>query len=442
MTELYSYFAEQLGNIAPNKAVVAFSGGVDSHVLLTLLAQYRDTHKIDCLAVHVHHGLSAHADDWAEQCVCWGKKVGIPVVVEKVSLDFSSGQSLERVAREARYAALSKHVSHGDCLLLGQHADDQIETFLLALKRGSGPKGLSSMGALGPFAQGQLLRPLLGVTRSEIEAFAHEHHLEWVSDESNQDERFDRNFLRHQIVPLLTQRWSGFHQAVLRSAELCAQQELLLEELLADKLDQALYSDGSLSIEKLQDCTEQVRLQLCRYWLKQLNQPMPSRQHTEMIWYEVALASLDANPILTLGQYDIRRFQQRLYCVAHQRDISQWSDRLTLEQPVVLPDSLGSLQLIRTGKGQIALPKECKSVDIIFDPTGLSACPYGRVGSRKLKKLYQEYGVPSWLRRRLPILLYQQQVIAIAGLFVSRDFYGQECELIWDKSAHNVANFT
>lgn len=440
MNDLYVDVARQLDELKPARLVIAFSGGIDSRVLLHLIARYRQHNAIPCLAVHVHHGLSDHADEWASQCQRWGAEEGIEVCVEHVTLDHDCGDSLEQMARDARYAVLAKHIDTETLMLLGQHADDQVETFLLALKRGSGPKGLSSMAACGGFAQGQLLRPLLKVTRAEIEAYAQQVQLTWVEDESNQDTRFDRNFLRHQVTPVLTQRWPSFYQAIQRSAELCATQESVLAELLQEKLQQAMHADGSLVLDALYSSSELARRQLVRLWLQHQQILMPSRKHTELILREIAFAQPDANPKLKLGKYEIRRFQQRLYCIETEKDFSSWHATLNINEPVMLPESLGCLRLIASEQGNVRLPANKAPFTISFDPSGLSACPIGRSGSRKLKKLYQEYNVPSWQRRQLPIVLCEDKVVAVVGLFISREFNGKDCELIWDKSEVFMAN--
>lgn len=437
MSSLYTTFKQQLRAIPSTRFVLAFSGGVDSRVLLDLLARYQREHHCECLAVHVHHGLSPNADDWAQRCQYWGEQTGIPVVTEYADIQRESGMSLEQVAREARYALLAKHVQAETCLLLGQHADDQSETFLLAMKRGSGPKGLAAMAKCDRFADGQRLRPLLTHRRSEIEAYATQHHLQWVSDESNQDERFDRNFLRHQITPNLIARWPNIHASIQRSAELCAEQEDVMASLLKDKLKSLLHEDKSLAIQALCDESAAVRHQLFRHWLNRLGVAMPSRRHTQMIWDEVAQADQDANPLLNLGEHHIRRFQGRLYCVPHHDDISQWQHVLHCDCPLHLPNHLGTLSL-QTGSGDglaMTLPKgyEPSRLWVSFDPTGREAKPEGRAGRRKLKKLYQEMGIPSWHRRQYPIILYDEQVVAVAGLFVSQAFSGQEYTLKWQR---------
>lgn len=435
MDSLYAIFSQSLQQQQPNKIVLALSGGVDSRLLLALLSRYQQTHGVVCMAVHVHHGLSENADQWALQCQQWSQQAGIKCVVEQVQLDHS-GKSLEECAREARYQALSLHVGAGDILITGQHSDDQLETFLLALKRGSGPKGLSAMAQVMPWRNGLIVRPLLTVPRTEIERVAQQLQLQWVEDESNQDTRFDRNFIRHQITPVLKQRWPHIHSAVQRSAELCAEQEALLVELLTEQFESALASDGSLSIAILESKSERVRMQLLRMWFAEAQLRMPSRDHLVLIWQQVALATDDANPILNLGQIQIRRFAQCLYQVLPAEEISHWQAPLYVEQCLILPDGVGELRLSASPMGELALTEQQVSqLSISFNPEGLTAHPVGRGHSRKLKKLFQEYGVPSWLRRRTPILLCGDEVVAVLGLFNCKPFAGKGYKLDWRAKA-------
>tara|TARA_Y100001956_G_C4125402_1_gene189775 strand:- start:2120 stop:3433 length:1314 start_codon:yes stop_codon:yes gene_type:complete len=435
LMNLYQQFTSVIEDylLPSSRIVLAFSGGVDSRVLLSLLAQYQQQTGRECLTVHVHHGLSINADNWAERCKSWAFESGIPFVKEQVQLDLK-GQSIEACAREARYQALSHHVQEGDILITGQHADDQLETFLLALKRGSGPKGLAAMAESKPFSQGQLVRPLLQARRYDIESYAHQHGLSWVEDESNQDIRFDRNYIRHQVSPVLEQRWPHFSQALHRSAQLCAEQEQLLDELLSDKFSQVLNSDNSLSIEGMSELSSLTRARLIRMWFANMQLRMPSREHLEQIWTQVALAKHDANPEINLAPVQVRRFNQKLYLVPEQQDISQWKSQIELGNRVELPDQLGHLILRSSSDGGLSLSALAAApLAVIFNPEGLVAHPAQRGHSRKLKKLFQEYQIPSWQRRRMPILMCGEQVAAIADLFIDHQFIGQDCELIWDK---------
>lgn len=422
--------------LQPNgRLVLALSGGVDSRVLLDLIALYGKQHHVPVLAIHVHHGLSKHADEWSRHCQLACQALGVAFHLERVALELD-GRSLEESAREARYSALSKHLHKGDLLLTGQHSDDQLETVILALKRGSGPKGLSAMAECMPFGQAHIVRPLLNVSRADIEAFAIERGFDWIEDESNQDTRFDRNFIRHDIAPRLRQRWPHISQSVHRTAQICAEQEALLDELLSDQLQKVMASDGSLLSGAMMEFSHPMRARLIRMWLATFQVRMPSREQIGLIWQQVAMAQQDANPIVKVSQGEVRRFANRLYFVSATADISAWKTALRLNEAIRLPDSLGELVVRECSNGLGHLSSAALAsgeLSVHFNPEGLSAHPSERGHSRKLKKLFQEYAVPSWQRRRMPIIMCGEQVVAIANLFVDRHFVGKECELIWDK---------
>ncbi|KEY91520.1 tRNA(Ile)-lysidine synthase [Candidatus Photodesmus blepharus] len=437
MSRLYDHFSriiDKYYNLG-TKIVLGFSGGVDSLVMLDLLVQYRNAKRIDCIAVHVHHNLSQFSDNWANQCLNWCTNLSITCYVERIELNTLGVVSLEKVAREGRHQALKKHVEIGDLLLTGHHSDDQLETFFLALKRGSGPRGLSSMAQCMPWNSGFIVRPFLNITRSLIEQYAKQKKFSWIEDESNNDTRFDRNFIRHRVLPVIVERWPSFHKSVNRSAMLCAEQENLLDDLLASSFQNAMSVDGSLSIRTLGEYSEVVRNRVIRMWFKSKDYLMPSKDHLSRIWNEIALSRRDANPVLNLVDAQVRRFKKKLYLVNHMQDISAWSAPLKLGGSVKLPDSLGYLSLVN-GEGATLSFKALsqQTLSVIFNPAGLSAHPVERGCSRKLKKLFQEYELPSWLRRRVPILVSASyKVVAVAGVFVDKKFYGQDCKLIWNK---------
>ncbi|MFL4399684.1 tRNA lysidine(34) synthetase TilS [Citrobacter portucalensis] len=412
--------------------LVAFSGGLDSTVLLHQLVQWRAQHpEVALRAIHIHHGLSPHADSWVQHCESVCMQWQVPLVVERVHLE-DDGLGIEAQARRARYQAFAQTLLPGEVLMTAQHLDDQCETFLLALKRGSGPAGLSAMGENSPFAGTQLIRPLLAQTREALEAWARQHELCWIEDESNQDDTYDRNFLRLRVTPLLQQRWPHFAQAVARSAALCAEQESLLDELLASDLADCITAHGTLLLVPLMMVSDVRRAALLRRWLAGLNAPMPSRDGLERIWQEVALAREDASPCFRLGEYEVRRYQSQLWWVksvdGQSETVIPW---LEWKTPLALPAGLGSVQLISAG--ELRMPKEDETVSIRFKAPGLLHI-VGRNGGRKLKKIWQEQGIPPWRRDTTPLLFYGETLIAAAGVFVTREGAAEDEEgvsLVW-----------
>ena len=234
---LLAEFQHQFQPVSHSCFLIAFSGGLDSTALLSLLAKLRENRPhFQLRAIHIHHGLSANADHWAQHCTQLCAHLDIPLIIEKVNVDKSKGT--EGGAREARYQAIVRHLQPNEMLLTAHHLQDQTETFLLALKRGSGIQGLGAMQPQSAVYNLPVFRPLLNFTRQQLEDYVRSENLPWVEDESNDDNRYDRNFLRNQVLPLLRNRWAHFDQAVRRSAQHCFEQQQLINELLADEFTQ------------------------------------------------------------------------------------------------------------------------------------------------------------------------------------------------------------
>lgn len=405
---------------------MAFSGGLDSTVLLHQLVTLRDSvaPELQLRAMHIHHGISAYADEWAAHCEQVCTRWGVTFAIAKVSLN-DDGQGVEAQARAARYQALSAALLAEEVLLTAQHLDDQCETFLLALKRGSGPAGLAAMPAELDFAGSKLLRPLLGQTREELEQWASTHKLSWIEDDSNQDDRYDRNFLRLRVLPDLQQRWRHFSRSVARSAELCGEQEALLDELLAEQLHALRQKDGALPIAPLTTMSDIRRSALLRRWFAYHKATMPSRSALQLVWNEIAVSREDANPRLKFGGYEVRRFRGALYwvpAVSGQADaVLSWSAPYA---PLVLPAGLGSLKLAASGNA-VRAPRQDESVSIRFKASGLLHI-VGRDRGRSLKKIWQELQIPPWQRNTTPLIFYGEMPIAAPGIFVTRE--GQATE--------------
>jgi tRNA(Ile)-lysidine synthase len=433
ISRIYSRFCQTLPAPEGSRGLlVAFSGGLDSTVLLVLAAQFAREQGLRLRALHVHHGLSPHADAWVVHCEAVCQQLAVPLIVQRVQLVRGNGQSLEAQAREARYQGLAASLGAGEWLLTAHHQDDQLETLLLALKRGAGVRGLAGILPSQPFADGLLLRPLLEVSRAELAEAAQSLPYGWVEDESNQDVSYDRNFLRQTLIPQLKARWPAMARTAARSMALCAEQETLLTELA--EADWRLAAEGSaLNIEPLHGLSATRRNNLLRYWIRRLGGEMPSRDQLALLWQEVALAREDANPQFSLKRLDCRRFQGRLHLI--KPGLVPCHEQLTVVvgESVALPDGLGQVQLqLRQGGEGLRLPTAWEPVSVRFQVTpGIMLKPVGRSGSRRFKKLLQEYGVPSWQRGRIPILYYGEQVAAVAGLFICDGFMTRATGVEW-----------
>ena len=394
-----------------NQLVLGLSGGLDSMVLLELCHQLTQDSDIRLKAVYIHHGLSVNADQWAAFCQQQCLKRHITFEMQKVQLNPNA--NIEAQARAARYSTLSAFVlTPQTALLTAHHADDQLETLLLALKRGAGPAGLSGIAALQPFASGWLVRPLLDFSREQLDAFAQQQQLEWIEDESNNDSRFDRNFLRLQVIPLLQQRWPAFRQNALRSVSHIQQQQQFVDNQLQRILPTVMLgAELELKLLAQHDITTQKLL--VRGWLA-LTGLNPSTDWLERFFSELIQAKADAQPLLELDGYQIRRFADKAY-VTQVKDAPQAGVFLELIPGQQLDTSSGQFLLNSDNKGTPVLLTDA-ALYLVFGLFSLPFKPAGERQSKELKQWLKLWSIPPWQRLQLPVLVQNNQVVAVLGL--------------------------
>lgn len=398
---------------------VALSGGLDSTVLLHALVALRAGLPGPLAAVHVDHGLNPKAAEWQQHCERLCRALDVPLESRKVSVRPGAGESLEAVARERRYGVFTELMQAGDALLLAQHADDQLETFLLQALRGAGVRGLAAMPERAEFAGGWLLRPLLGFRRAELEAWAREQGLAWVEDPSNSDTDLDRNYLRHEVVPRLKARWPAAAETVSRSARHSAEADAVLQTLAAE--DWARYRAGEMLRLTVLDELPAPRMRLLlRYWLERRGLPLPPAHKLAEILLQ-ARAAQDRNPCVDWAGAEVRRYGGLLYA---QRSLAAMPAGFRLRPGMAreLGEGLGSLSLVpATGEGIRASLCGPEGLRVTFRVGGESCRPAGRAHGRPLKKWLQEMEVLPWLRDRLPLVYSDAgadgELLAVAGLF-------------------------
>ena len=403
---------------------VAFSGGVDSHVLLHALAAQQPLPGAALGAVHVNHGLQADAGHWQEHCRAVCQALDLPYVDLRVDGRPAAGESPEAAARHARYRALREWLPAGHCLLTAQHLDDQAETLLLQLLRGSGVRGLAAMPAVTEFGAGHLLRPLLAFTRQGLVAYARHHDLRWIEDPSNADTGIDRNYLRHRIMPLLRERWPAASETLARSAGHCAGAADLLTGLAGR--DIAALSPGetkTLPVTGLRQLPPGRRRNALRHWIAARGAPVPSTAVLSRIETDMLDSRMDAEPCVCFGHHEIRRYRDRLYLVMQsplppQDRVLEWNP----EAPLELPDAGGLLSAREVSGSGIRRSAMQHTVQVAFRRGGERCRPAGRRHHHVLKKLLQEQGVPPWERRRLPLIYLGERLAAVAGLWVCEPF--------------------
>lgn len=412
---------------------IAFSGGADSLALLLALCELRESlapARID--AIHVHHGLHPQADAWAMECRRLCAERGINLDIVRVNAHAERGESPEAAARRARYAALAARVAAGELLCLAHHQRDQAETLLLQLMRGAGPAGLAAMPALAPFGNGWLGRPLLDTPASALRDYLLRAGVAWIEDPSNADPRFDRNYVRHEILPRLQARWPGVEGTLARAARHQADSAALCRSMAAADLEMARgVRPGTLTATALEALPAERARNLLRGWLAERGLPVAGAVHVQQILDTLLTARADAMPVVAWPGAEVRRYGGALYACAplpvHDAGrVIRWQPGHSLDLDV------GQLQATPAqGRGMSAERCVDARVEVRFRQGGERFRPAGRGHSIVLKKLLQMNRVPPWLRDRIPLVYVDGELAAVAGFGVAESYAVDEGRRGW-----------
>ncbi len=441
-----------LGEYPADKTLwLALSGGLDSVALLHRLAtlpQYQTRIKQGRLkAIHIHHGLSDHADEWLSFCRQFCAALTIPFYAEKITLN-NHHNNIEQQARDTRYQVFSQYVLDGEYLLTAHHADDQIETFFLRLLRGAGLDGLASIPLQRQHLHFTIVRPLLGCSRAQLLEYAQQQQLHWVEDESNQDTRFDRNWWRQELLPRLWQKFPGRKAAVLRSLAQLQQDQHTLKYLLNEKLEACQQpccwpnsKNRYLDLTIFNAQPPELQAYIIRNWLQQEAIACPAAIRLQQFCVSLAMAKDDKHPQLVLGDWVLQRFQMGLYLrtarVATHKDttlVIPSSDSNTDNTNTSTNNS--DIKQLKWFGGVIALQEsqDHSPGQQSIKPGSYRVLPASRCNGRTLqpqgrphktlKHIWQENQVPLWLRADWPCLLNSQgELVAVIGLVVAQSYY-------------------
>ena len=422
-----------------NRYLVAYSGGLDSSVLLHAAAAWADGRPgVQLRALHVHHGLHQDADAWTRQCreVC--KELAIPLDVLYADFVPETGKSLEDEARRVRYRLLQSCMQTNDVLLMAHHGNDQLETLMLRLLRGAGVRGLAAMPGLRRLGPGQLLRPLLELPRDELVRYAKEHALRFLDDPSNRDERFDRGYLREQVLAPLLERWPGFARTATRSAGHLAASSELLDELGALDLEFARVDGDALSVGALLKLSGNRRNNCLRYWIRRRGFVLPSSARLAAISANVISAAHDAQPCVAWQGAELRRYRDSLFLMSPLPEAPpNWQSSWDTSKPLTLPARAGRLRASATnGPGLDADLLASSDVSVRFRTGGERLRPAGRPHHTTLSRFFQEHRVLPWMRARVPLIYVEGRLAAVADLCTVDGFSAAEqgagVRLAWD----------
>lgn len=397
--------------------VVGYSGGRDSHVLLQTLALVQAQFNLKLKAIHVNHQIHLQASQWAQHCQNIAYAFNIECQILNVNLALKKGESIEAKARELRYEAIRNHLEPNDILLTAHTQDDQAETVLLQLIRGAGVQGLSAMGECKALGSTFHYRPLLSITREQIEKASIAYGLSWITDDSNDNVRFDRNFIRHDILPLLKSRFKGVVPSLARSAQLC-QEAASAQQVQAQSDFEKIYCEGLEGVDEIKGL-ELIKLPferqkaVIRYWIAKNNYLYPSKVKLEDMLRQMNTARLDSTPSITWAGGVVRRYKQNWYLSKQ------------LNQRISFDFRFEKVQ----GRGfKLALIEDLSQIRVGYRVGGERCKPTGQAFSKSLKKWFQIFEIPIWMREAVPLIYYQDQLIGAVGYFICEGWQVAERE--------------
>ena len=423
--------------------LLALSGGLDSVILLHLLAELRANLPFELHAMHVHHGLSVNADVWADFCAVQCQQLNVPLQIVHVNVtknpDYkNSEQGIEAEARQLRYNALFTYAADGkapEFVVTAHHQDDQAETLLLQLFRGAGVKGLSSMAAVDN--KRRLLRPLLNVSRQTLHEYALQHAIQWCDDESNDNTQYDRNFVRHELMPVLESRFTSVKAVLARTASHMAEASELLEVLAVQDAENML-SDNSLCLQALAELTAARTKNVLRWWFAQNKLTMPAAEHLNEIIEQLFNSRKDADLNIKLQHLYLRKYQQRAY-LCEDKMAAPFDMVWEGESELILPSGGKLLFKSVLGTG-LALKQGVTKLRITNRNGGERFKPDALRPTRTLKYLLQELNMPPWQRMYIPLIYWEDKLACVPGVGIAYGLQAQAdepgLEIIWQDSVH------
>ncbi len=394
--------------------VLAFSGGLDSCVLLHLLANSRFLPIIKLW--HVNHGLQTEADNMANFCQQQANAHQLELKLSHLNLQ-ATQSNIEATARTARYALFATELRENDCLLTAHHLDDQVETFLLNVFRGSGSAGLRGIAAQRSIAKARLIRPMLHFKRETLLDYAKQHKLEWFEDPSNRSVQFNRNYLRHKVTPVIQQRWPNYQDSIATVCDIQAETQQLLDDLAA--FDYEALSDASdklargklpstLSVNGLASLSLARQKNILRYWLR-INQRSSLPKARLDTFTQQLGAKQDANPIIENGDYNIRIYNGQVFIVDHEQLQPQQAVYDFLTQSELEIPELNLVLRRNSVLGYLGIEESGQIIQIRFRTDEPATYQNGH----RLKRLFQSKKIAPWLRSTTPQLLIDGELVGL-----------------------------
>lgn len=410
---------------------VAFSGGLDSHVLLHALATLRRRYGPGLVALHVDHALDPRSREWSRHCAEIAASLGVPLIARRIEGIVSGGDGLEAAARDARYRWFRELVRANDVLLTAHHRGDQAETLLYNLLRGAGTRGIAAMPAERAFSSGILARPFLDLPRVSLKRYAVDHDLQWIDDPANERLDFDRNFVRHRLMPLIFSRWPAAEGNLARASLNAADAQAILDQVALRHIAESTLSEALnplsgapvLNAAVLRDLSPEEFSNAVRRWVADEGFRAPSRRRIGYLREALVVPSERVSGRFAWDLAEIHRYRDALYLFGRLGREERRSTRWRVDEPLAVAGT--SLALVgRNVEGANLSRRLVARGELSVDwCTGDRKIRTARGGPRKsLRKLFQEAGVPPFMRRVLPRIVLGDDLICVPGVVESADF--------------------
>ena len=423
MSVILDKLRENLSCINVNKSIcIAYSGGIDSTVLLHAASLVCANSGHSLKAIHINHQIHIDSNHWSQHCIDQCQMLNIKVNTICVDVQQFSQHGAEGAAREARYQAFENALDENDVLFTAHHADDQIETILLQLFRGAGVHGLAGCAQTRAIDKALLVRPLLEISREEIECYAKHNQLQWRDDPSNHCLVHDRNYLRHEVMPLLNARWQGLRETIARSSQWQSESAQMLESLAQLDVADLIDKDLSLCIKKLTKLNNARLKNVLRWWIREAGCQVPSADVLERVIHDAIDSRSDCEACIRWRNNEVRKYRGQLYLLAvstpHNTTLSyQWDLQHALTFPWL------NLKLTREQIEKVGVNlSNVEQLTVRFRRGGEVMRPRGRDCQKDLKALFQEQGVKPWERDRIPLLFHHQQLIYVWGYWIGEGY--------------------
>ena len=418
---------------SPARYIIAFSGGLDSSALLHNIVCLKEKKPI--IAIHVNHQISEYSEEWENYCRNAAKRYGVDIFVERVTIDRNSPDGIECEMRNKRYGAIRKYMQKGDCLMTGHHRDDQAETLLLSMVRGSSEDGLSGIKPIQNFYGALLLRPLLNFSRKDLQLYAEQNDLKWIEDPSNKDNSIDRNFLRNDILPRLENRWMSIDKRFFKVTRLALESSERSNDLARIDLN-TLGDIDRIDAGGFSMLSQNRRRNLLRYILKRRGIERPTfNQMMDGIKILSNLTENKKNNHLEWPGIDIYYYDEKLFFVEQSEYIkTKQKIKIFPDEILELDGNMGKLTLSPGDKGNISPEIAKLGLEVTYRKGGEKIKPIGRRYTHKLKNLFQEKKIYPWMRGKIPILKYKNELVCVGNLWVAEKFHKQNgYSLIWSE---------